>query len=147
VRKIRVGRTILVAALVGGSAACAGAPGPGDAGYTYNVDGRYTGRLVVGDQPFEAVLDVRTSRGGRVAGDFTVRAPLEIEGAVAGTVVDDLVRLTVTYESAGPGGTPACRGRIEGILTVAAGGDTVEGPVTVSDCGDVLAGRMSFRRP
>jgi len=97
--------------------------------------------------PFEATLDLRTSRGGRISGSFNVLAPLEIEGAVVGTVMDDLLRLTLTYESDGPA-TPgrACEGRIEGILSVSAGGGVVDGPVTITDCGDSLPGRMSFRR-
>jgi hypothetical protein len=76
-----------------------------------------------------------------------VRAPLEIAGDVSGSVVDDLLRVTLTYESAGnadPG--RACEGRIEGILSVSAGGSLVDGPVTIKDCGEALPGHMSFRR-
>lgn len=126
---------------------CAGTPGPGDPGYAYNVDGPYQGRLMVEGSPFEATLDLRISRGGRVQGSFSVRAPLEIDGAVDGTVIDDLLRVTLTYESAGTAGTGrACEGRVEGILSVSRGGGTIEGPVTITDCGDPLPGRMSFRR-
>ena len=58
-------------------------------------------------------------------------------------MIDELLRLTVTYRSASRGG---CDGQIEGILTVEPGGGIVEGPVTVADCGERIAGRMSFRR-
>ncbi|MDH3206481.1 MAG: hypothetical protein OEO79_07710 [Gemmatimonadota bacterium] len=129
------------------AAGCAGTPGPGDAGYAYNVDGLYRGRVMVEGTPFDASLDLRMARGGRVRGSFSVRAPLEIDGSVSGTVVDDLLRVTLTYESAARAGARGpCESRIEGLLTVAAGGGSIEGPVTVTDCGDPLPGRMSFRR-
>jgi hypothetical protein len=126
---------------------CAGAPGPGESGYAYNVDGAYRGRLMVEGSPFEATLDLRIARGGRIRGSFSVRAPLEIDGAVDGTVVGDLLRITLSYESAGRADSGrACEGRIEGILSVSAGGATIDGPVTITDCGDSLPGSMSFRR-
>lgn len=125
-------------------AACAAGPRPGDPGYPYNVQGQYSGRLMVGGEPFDATFDLSTRRGGRVLGSFAVRAPLEIEGRADGTVVDDLLRITLTYQSAARGG--ACDGSVEGILTVTMGGAVVDGPVTITDCGDALSGRMSFRR-
>ena len=128
--------SLLAAALVG----CATTPGPGDTGYAYNVGGSYVGRLFVGGSPFDATLQLRTLVGGRVAGGFRVTSPVELDGPVRGSVVDDLLRITITY--AGPDG---CDGRIEGILTVEPGGDVVEGPVTVTDCRSRDAGTMSFR--
>jgi hypothetical protein len=140
-------RDILCFALVATVTACAGTPRPGDPGYAYNVEGPYGGRLLVEGEPFEATLDLRTDRGGRVRGSFSVRAPLEIEGTVNGTVLDDLLRLTLTYESErGIGAGRTCEGRVEGILSVSVGGAIIDGPVTVTDCGDALPGRMSFRR-
>lgn len=126
---------------------CAGTPGPGDSGYAYNVEGLYRGRLMVEGSPFDATLDLRTASGGRVRGSFRVSAPLEIDGDVAGTIVDDLLRLTLTYASTGQAaaGRP-CEGHIEGILSVTAGGGILDGPVTITDCGDSLPGSMSFRR-
>ena len=122
-------------------AACAGTPGPGDAGYAFNVRGSYAGRFIVGDQRFGATLSLRTARGGRVDGTFRVVSPVGIAGDVRGQVLDDLLRLTVTYRN-----EDGCDGRIEGILDVERGGATIEGPITVSDCGAPIAGRMSFRR-
>jgi len=140
-------RTMWALAAAASIWACAGTPGPGQEGYAYNVDGLYAGRLMVDGEPFDGTLELRTGRGGRVRGSFSVRAPLEIEGRVEGSVVDDLLRVTLTYESAARGaGGQACESRIEGILTVTAGGDIFEGPVTITDCGDALPGRMSFRR-
>jgi len=144
---MRVRHTIYGLAALAVVAGCAGKPGPGDPGYAYNVEGPYRGRLMVEGSPFDATLDLRISRGGRVRGSFSVLAPLEIEGSVAGTVIDDLLRLTLTYESDGRADSGrACEGRIEGILSVTSGGGVVDGPVTITDCGDPLPGRMSFRR-
>lgn len=127
-------------------AGCAGGPGPGDAGYAYNVNGRYTGLLVADSEPFDATLDLSTGRGGRVRGSFTVPAPLEIEGGVEGIVIDDLLRVTLLYDAGGDGSAADCPGRIEGVLTISPGGEAVNGPVTITDCVDRLVGRLSFRR-
>lgn len=133
--------SIAVAILLAAAGACT--PRPGQSGYAYNVRGVYAGRLQVEEEWFAAELVLTTALGGRVRGTFRVRQPLEIDGRVEGAVVDNLVRLTVTYPSAGRSG---CTSRIEGILTVEPGGDIFEGPATISDCGDALPGRMSFRR-
>jgi len=135
-------RTTIGAATAILMVACAGSPEPGQSGYPYNVDGLYAGRLTVEDQRFDATLQLETGRGGRVRGTFTVSAPLEIEGRVGGVLVDDLLRLTLTYTS----GDRSCSSSIEGILTVERGGTVVDGPITITDCGDALPGRMSFRR-
>jgi hypothetical protein len=124
-----------------GIGACATAPGPGAPGYPYNVSGAYAGRLHIDDQPFDATLRLRIVPGGRVDGMLRVVSPVEIEGQVRGNVLDDLLRLTIGYRS-----RAGCEGRIDGILTVERGGALVEGPVTVTDCGERIAGRMSFRR-
>jgi hypothetical protein len=123
--------------------ACAGAPRPGQSGYAYNVRGLYAGRLQVEGEAFDAELELSTALGGAVRGTFRVRQPLEIDGRVEGAVVDNLVRLTVVYRSTD---RRDCAGRIEGILTVEPGGDVLDGPATISDCGDALPGHMSFRR-
>lgn len=120
---------------------CASVPGPGEIGYPYNVDGPYQGRFVFDGQPFDATLNVRTGSRGRVRGAFRVGAPVELEGEVDGVVFDDLLRLTVRYET--PQG---CESSVEGVLTVESGGDVFEGPVTVDACGEVAGGRMAFRR-
>ena len=126
---------------------CATAPRPGDPGYAFNVDGAYAGRLVVEGERFDAGLSLGTLPNGRVRGAFSVRDPLEIDGSVDGALVDDLLRLRLTYDGAGrsASGLP-CESRIEGILTVSSGADVLDGPVTIYDCGDPLPGRMSFRR-
>jgi len=133
----RISLTVIILALT----ACAGTPGPGDSGYPFNVAGPYSGRFLIDNQPFDATLQLQTSGGGRVRGAFRVVAPFDIEGRVEGAIADELLRITVLYRN-----TDGCDGRIEGILTVARGGGTFEGPVTVTDCGDPIAGQMSFRR-
>lgn len=140
-------RTMVGVAAAALAAACAGGPGPGASGYPYNVQGSYAGRLTVEGERFDATLRLETSRGGRVRGSFAVSAPLEIDGRVEGTLIDDLLRIDVAYAGAPTraSGVP-CDNHIEGILSVSRGGGTVEGPVTITDCGDPLAGRMSFRR-
>ena len=130
---------ILVAALM--LSACASNPGPGDSRYPFNVAGSYQGRFLFQGQRFEASMQLRTTSGGRVGGAFRVSAPVVIEGRAEGVVLDDLLRITVTYVDAS-----GCDGRIEGILTVERGGGIFEGPVTVSDCGQPVGGSMSFRR-
>jgi len=121
--------------------ACAGGsvPGPGATGYPYNVQGSYEGRFVFDGQPFDASLQLRTESGGRVRGAFLIAPPMSIEGRAEGVVIDDLLRLTVTYRSA-----EGCDGTVEGILDIEPGGRTFEGPVTVRDCAPPVAGRMSF---
>lgn len=133
-------RSILIAALVG-VAACATSPDPGQPESAYVVAGSYAGRFVFDGQSFSATLQLRTARDGRVSGAFRVGAPLEVEGPAEGVLRDEFLRLTVEYPT--PDG---CDGRIEGILTVEPGGDMIDGPVTVLDCGAPVAGRMTFRR-
>jgi len=122
-------------------ASCATARRPGDSGYEYNVNGSYGGRFFIDDNPFDATLQLRTRGGGAVNGALRVTSPVQIDGSATGTVVDDLLRLTVTYRS--PEG---CDGRIEGILSITTGGGVIDGPITVTDCQGRYPGTMSFRR-
>lgn len=138
-------RALTCAALVILVGACAAVQGPGASGYTQDVDGTYVGSLVVDAETFEATVDLHGAGGRRVEGAFAVRAPLEIEGDVEGVVIDDLLRITLTYDS-GAGGGRRCDSRIEGILTISQGGRTIEGPLAITDCGEAVAGTMSMRR-
>ena len=122
-------------------AGCASGPGPGDPSYPFNVAGSYVGRFMFSGQPFDATLQLRTDGGGTVSGGFRITDPLVIDGRAEGVVVDDLLRLTVSYRS-----DDGCQSRIEGILTIERGGSTIDGPVTVTGCGEPVAGRMSFQR-
>jgi hypothetical protein len=123
--------------------ACAGAvaPSAGAPAYPFNVAGGYTGRFIIDGQPFESTLQLRTAGDGSVTGGFRVTNPIEIDGRVQGRIVDDLLRFTATYRSLND-----CDDRIEGIVTIASGGGTVSGPITVTTCDEQIAGRMSFQR-
>jgi hypothetical protein len=123
--------------------ACAGGPGPGDTGRGGDASGSYSGRLVVQGERFDAKLDLRGHGSSRVSGTFVVSAPIHVDGQVEGTLVDNVLRMTITYDSTSESG---CVGRIEGILDVKEGGDAIDGPVTVSDCQSELPGRMTFSR-
>ena len=136
------GRGCVAGLLVLAFSACATAPSPvapPTAGAT--VVGSFTGQFVFDSERFRSTLQLRSSGPGRVSGAFRVSEPIEIEGAASGVVMDDLLRITVTWLS--PDG---CNGTIEGILSITMHGDHIDGPVTVSDCGEPVAGRMTFRR-
>jgi len=122
-------------------AACAAGPGPGEPSYPFNVVGTYVGRFIFSGQPFDATLQLRTGGGGRVRGGFRITDPVVIDGRAEGVIIDDLLRLTVSYRS-----EDGCDSRVEGILTIERGGSIIDGPVTVTDCGEPVAGTMSFRR-
>ncbi len=128
---------VVVTALSG----CATRPGPGDAGYAFNLSGDYYGRVHLEGEPFDATVSLATGRRGAVSGPFKVSVPVLIVGQVEGVIVDELFRVRITYVS--PGG---CDGVIEGILTVEQGGGTVEGPVSIRDCGEPASGRLALRR-
>lgn len=137
------GAWIFGALLLTGVVACAGGPGPGAPGTPDNANGDYTGQLTVQGEQFDASLELQTMSDGRVRGAFLVGAPFEIDGRVEGRMIDDLLRVTITYQSASENG---CDGRVEGILDVRQGGDVIEGPVTITDCQDELPGQMAFQR-
>jgi hypothetical protein len=127
---------ILVAACATGGPAGSGNP------VVQEIGGSWVGSLVVERQPFHVTMTLEASGGGRVAGDFEISAPVNADGRVTGVVVDEFVRLTMTYDE--PDG---CEGRVEGILTVEREGTFFEGPVLVVDCDGEVAGRLSMRRP
>ncbi len=108
-------RPWILGALTIGVVACAGGPTPGS---PYDAGGAYSGRLSVQREEFDADLELRTQSDGRVGGSFAVGPPFGIEGRVDGRIVDDVLRVTITYQSASKDG---CDGRIEGILDIRAG--------------------------
>lgn len=114
---------------------------PADSGARSGVDGPYEGAVTVGDQQFPSTLSLETGRDGRVTGMLRVASPIDIDGEVRGVVIDDLLRITVTYDA-----DAGCDGTVEGILDVGRRGAFLEGPVTIDDCGVPVAGRMTFRR-
>lgn len=105
------------------------------------VVGSYIGHFLFDGERFRSTLQLQSSAPGRVAGAFRISQPIEIEGVASGVVIDDLLRITITWRS--PDG---CAGTIEGILSITDRGNAIDGPVTVSDCGAPVAGRMTFFR-
>jgi len=105
------------------------------------IIGSYDGRFVFEAEAFRSTLQLRSAGPGRVAGAFRVSHPIEIQGVASGVVIDNLLRIKVTWR--GPEG---CDGTIEGILTITERGSELDGPVSVADCGEPVAGRMSFER-
>jgi len=137
-------RRLLSVAVITALSACAGTPGPGESGYPYNVEGTYTGAVSVEGQAFSGTLDVTTESGGRVSGTFEVTQPIQMDGDIEGTLVNDRLSVRMTYGNnpfTGCGG-----GSMTGTLTVAEGGGSMSGPVTIDDCGEILGATLSYRR-
>lgn len=134
-------RRIAASALLVLLAACAGTPGPGEPGYPFNVSGAYSGQFVVDGQGISATLSLQTAPGGAVTGE--VRVPeMRITATVSGTVVGSQFSVRIAYRNPGNG----CDGVAESTATVGDGGETISGPLTVTECGQALGGSMSFRR-
>lgn len=142
-RRWRAAPGLVLAALGVLSAACAGGARPDDTAPPGEVFGAYAGPFVVEGEDFEAGLVLRRDGGNRVRGTFRVGPPFDVEGRAEGVLIDELLRLTITYQGSG---ARRCDGRIEGILTVSERGALLQGPVTVTDCAAELPGRMTFRR-
>lgn len=142
---------VLASLLASGFAACTTGgtdsdPGPVPVAGPAAV-GTYTGSVVIDGQTFAATLTLRASGSMGVEGAFRLEgvlripSPVEIEGEVNGIAIDDVLRLSVAYRS-----LDGCDGRIDGILDVTRDGDALDGPVTVEDCGEPVAGRFTLRR-
>lgn len=114
---------------------------PAPPGAEAAIIGSYEGHFVFDSERFRSTLQLRSAGPGRVAGAFRVSDPIEIEGVASGVVIDDLLRIKITWRS-----LDGCDGTIEGILSIADRGREIDGPVSVADCGEPVAGRMSFSK-
>jgi len=126
--------------------ACASPPrgnssGTATPGTVAGPGGTYEGLLVIEGRPFEATLTLGRTGPRTLSGTMVVVSPVEIDGSVDGVVIDDLLRLIVTYE-----GVDGCDGTISGILDVGDASGTLAGPVTVDDCRGPVAGALDLRR-
>ena len=122
--------------------ACASAPNhPEPPRAEAAIIGSYEGHFVFGSERFRSALELRGAGPDRVAGAFRVSDPIEIEGVASGVVIDSLLRIKITWRS-----LDGCDGTIEGILSITDRGREIDGPVSVADCGEPVAGRMSFSR-
>jgi hypothetical protein len=138
--KIRHTITLFGLALL---AACGGPPAPGDSGYPYNVEGPYSGTLSVDGEGFAIEADFFTEGGGIVSGVLRATQPMQISAVIEGTLVGDQLALEITYNNNPVSG---CSGSMIGTATVSAGGGTISGPMTVTDCADVLSGNLRLTR-
>lgn len=130
-------RSLIIAALIGASA-CSGAPIPGDHGYRYNLEGRYSSDMMVRQTSYRGSMDLATARGGALAGTMRLTAPIPITADLTGHVTGDSIAF------GGPYRTPECSGVLRGRGRIADGGRTAWGDVNIDDgCVGAMAG--SFR--
>lgn len=123
--------------------ACLGAPGPGEVGYPYNVAGRYTGSLTVGEERYAVTVEVETLPEGTVTGRLLVDDPVVVRGDFAGTVEADTLTWRSSYRvpSRGCGGVARGRGPVE------PGGSGVAGSLRVDgSCAGALTGSFRLSR-
>ncbi|NJD20880.1 MAG: hypothetical protein FIA95_16550 [Gemmatimonadetes bacterium] len=134
-------RRLAASALLVLLAACAGNPGPGEPGYAFNVSGDYAGQFIVEGQSISATLSLQTATGGVVSGQ--VRVPeMGISSEVQGMVSSNQLTLRLSYHNP----STRCDGAGEGTATIAEGGATFSGPMTVTECGQSMGASFSFRR-
>lgn len=137
----RTGRALALIVAATALAACAGNPAPGEEGYPYNVSGEYRAEFVDSDgATYVGTMRLATSPGGAVDGEMRLEEPMAIAGTVEGTLLENVLRLSVAYEIPDAG----CVGDATGSGTVAEGGATVEGELQItSDCD--APGTAAFR--
>ena len=139
--RIRTPGLLVLAGLVVG---CAGSPGPGDAGYPYNVAGDYSGSLTVAGVTMTGTIQVSTQPGGGVTGTVSVNRPIQINGTLNGILAGDQLTVGIAY-----GNNPAtgCSGgTMDGALTISEHGANISGAVKIADCGEILDATIDFSR-
>jgi len=139
--RIRTTGLLVLAGLVAG---CAASLGPGDAGYPYNVDGDYSGSLMVSGLTMTGTIGVSTQPGGMVTGTVSVNRPIQINGTLNGTLAGDQLTVGIAY-----GNNPAtgCSGgTMDGALTISEHGANISGAVKIADCGEMLDATINFSR-
>lgn len=135
--------TGIVAALVVGTWACAGTPGPGDTGYPFNLLGNYAGEVVVEGTAFSFEMGIQTHSGGSFDGTYVVTSPISMSGPLVGTIVADTARFSLDYLNP----TDGCGGNLDATGTVEPGGGSLAGRVRVNDsCNGYLSGTFSVAR-
>ncbi|MFO8174509.1 MAG: hypothetical protein ACQET1_10110 [Gemmatimonadota bacterium] len=123
--------------------ACAGNPGPGEAGYPFNLSGSYDGEIFVEGMSFSSAMDLRTAPGGTLEGTYAVTSPVNMTGRVDGTLVADTARFSLSYVNPMDG----CSGTLEGTGPVEEGGTAFSGRTRIQDsCNGYLSGSFRFRK-
>jgi hypothetical protein len=116
-------------------------PGPGDAGYPYNLAGQYATDMSVGDTRYTGSMELATRAGGAVSGTMKLTAPIAITAELKGSVTGDSVAV------GGPYRTPDCTGVLRGRGRIADGGTSAWGRVYIDDgCVGAMAGSFRLER-
>src|SRR5918999_5672752 len=69
--------------------ACRDSPHPGEAGYPFNLAGRYASDMIVRDTRYTGSVELTTREGGTVSGTMKITAPIAITADLAGSVNGD----------------------------------------------------------
>jgi hypothetical protein len=130
---------ILVAFSFVAAGACSGSPG--DAGYRFNLDGRYASDMMVRNTSYTGSIDLATRHGGALSGTMKLTAPIDITAQLTGLVSGD----SMTF--GGPYRTPDCTGVLRGQGRIADGGRAAWGRVNIDDgCVGAMAGSFRLER-
>jgi hypothetical protein len=131
---------VLAFALLSGGA-CSRSPKAGDAGYRFNLAGRYASDMTVRDTRYTGSIDLATRQGGALSGTMTLTAPIAITAELSGLVSGD----TMTF--GGPYRTPDCTGVLRGRGRIADGGSSAWGKLNIDDgCVGPMAGSFRLER-
>jgi len=133
----------IVVVIAGMAAACAGNPGPGEPGYPFNLQGVYSGEVLIEGEAYGVTMDLATGPGGVLDGSYQVTSPIRMAGSLNGALVADTVTFTLSYTNPMDG----CGGTLDGTGTVAEGRQSFSGRASVNDsCGGYLSGTFMMRR-
>jgi hypothetical protein len=131
---------LLALPLLAGSA-CQRSPKPGDAGYRFNVAGRYATDMTVRDTQYSGSVDLATGQSGAVSGTMKITAPITITAELSGRVSGDSILF------GGPYRTPDCTGVLRARGRIADGGSSAWGSVNIDDgCVGAMAGSFTLQR-
>jgi hypothetical protein len=124
-----------------GCGACSRTPNAGDAGYRYNLDGRYRSDMVVRQTSYSGAMDLATAPGGVLSGTMNLTKPIAITAQLKGHVQGD----SIAFD--GPYRTPDCTGVLRGRGRIADGGAAAWGNVNIDDgCVGALTGSFRLER-
>lgn len=131
---------LLALPLLAGSG-CSQSPEAGDAGYRFNLAGRYSSDMTVRDVRYSGSMDLATRRGGALSGTMQITTPIAITAKLSGSVSGDSIVF------GGPYRTPDCTGVLRGRGRVADGGNTAWGSLNIDDgCVGAMAGNFRLQR-
>lgn len=127
----RMGIALVAVGAAGLVAGCAGNPGPGEKGYSWNLNGEYDAVFLVQGMPYSGTVTLATAPGGTVTGDLRFDSPVEVTGSFDGSVRDSTVLFESLYER-----DMGCTGTVIGEGVVLPQGTGASGTIEVADgCG------------